>query len=353
MTWASTIELLNPALPWLVVAIAVLELLEVGLLDSRAVSFGGPLIAATACVMGPWQAVLVGLGGMTLASCLRGHHSSAIAPARRMIIGLAAIGLSLLAAILTQGMPQVVQAVVVSAVFVTTEYLLINLVGRASLSYGFAFGLRTGAGVLMAAQVSACVLFVLVWGEMGVWSILPAMALLLLMRQSLSLLVDMRRTYLATLEVIAEAVDGDQPGWRGHSSRVMSLSCSIARRAGVSASDLERLCFVALLHDLGISADHGDGTGNSASVMSDVQFLGGVVPIIELLRGMRCGESLDEIDSVFALAVAAADDIDVSRTPATCRHPAGAFQRVSEKVSPHLVMRVADAVSSLGHRSRA
>lgn len=50
---------------------------------------------------------------------------------------------------------------------------------------------------------------------------------------------------------VAHAVDHRNPVAQGHSSRVVTIADAIARRAGVSASDLESLRTAAYLHDVG------------------------------------------------------------------------------------------------------
>lgn len=50
---------------------------------------------------------------------------------------------------------------------------------------------------------------------------------------------------------VAHAVDHRNPVTQGHSSRVVAIADVIARRAGISSSDLESLRAAAFLHDVG------------------------------------------------------------------------------------------------------
>jgi putative nucleotidyltransferase with HDIG domain len=50
---------------------------------------------------------------------------------------------------------------------------------------------------------------------------------------------------------VAHAVDHRSPVTQGHSSRVVAIADTIARRAGVASSDIESLRAAAFLHDVG------------------------------------------------------------------------------------------------------
>jgi HD-GYP domain-containing protein (c-di-GMP phosphodiesterase class II) len=60
-----------------------------------------------------------------------------------------------------------------------------------------------------------------------------------------------RTTFLQTMEGIAEIVDQRDPYTAGHSRRVSEYSVLIARRMALSANDVDRVRWSALLHDLG------------------------------------------------------------------------------------------------------
>ena len=80
-------------------------------------------------------------------------------------------------------------------------------------------------------------------------------ALLLLMRQSYVLFLDIRETYRTTVEVLVEAAESQDSRRAGHSDRTAVLARSIAMGCGLSASEVELIGYAALLHDIGELAE--------------------------------------------------------------------------------------------------
>jgi response regulator RpfG family c-di-GMP phosphodiesterase len=62
---------------------------------------------------------------------------------------------------------------------------------------------------------------------------------------------DLKRTYLATVEALANAVEARDSYTRGHTQRVYLLSCTIAEELGWSQEQIGDLTIGALLHDIG------------------------------------------------------------------------------------------------------
>jgi putative nucleotidyltransferase with HDIG domain len=62
---------------------------------------------------------------------------------------------------------------------------------------------------------------------------------------------DLKRTYLATVEALANAVEARDSYTRGHTQRVYLLACTIAEELGWSQEQIGDLTIGALLHDIG------------------------------------------------------------------------------------------------------
>jgi len=60
-----------------------------------------------------------------------------------------------------------------------------------------------------------------------------------------------RRAYRKSITALAAAVETKDSGTVGHAQRVAKLTVDVARRAGVSGRDLERIEYAALLMDIG------------------------------------------------------------------------------------------------------
>ena len=62
---------------------------------------------------------------------------------------------------------------------------------------------------------------------------------------------DVRSSYLATVRVLAEAIDAQDSTLRGHSNEVSALVANVADRIGLEPRRREELVFASLLHDVG------------------------------------------------------------------------------------------------------
>ena len=61
----------------------------------------------------------------------------------------------------------------------------------------------------------------------------------------------LKKSYLDSVKVLAEAIDAKDPYTRGHSDRVRKMSIKIATHLGFAEDQLENLEYGALLHDIG------------------------------------------------------------------------------------------------------
>ena len=209
---------------------------------------------------------------------------------------------------------------------------------------------------LIAAEWSAAVLLLLTYNGMSVWSLVPAMALLLLMRQSYALFLEIRETYRTTVEVLVEAAESQDDRRVGHADRTAVVARSIAVRIGLSASEVERISFAALLHDLGELADqsaatHSDSVhASSAAVVGGVQFFSRVEPVLAICDGAGESASSDE-DLLAAMIVALASDIDADDHPQVAEaHARRSLEGVLPRVTPQMKARAVGAALQLGYR---
>lgn len=68
---------------------------------------------------------------------------------------------------------------------------------------------------------------------------------------NVSLIRDLRRLTLGSLQALARAVDAKSPWTAGHSARVMRVAMGIARQMGLEEDRIDRLQQAALIHDIG------------------------------------------------------------------------------------------------------
>lgn len=163
-------------------------------------------------------------------------------------------------------------------------------------------------GWMIAAELSVATLTVFIFSAMRYSALLVTVGLLLVMRQSFALLLEVRASYTATVEVIARALEAYNPERRGHAERVAGLATEAGRMLGFQGSRLEDLNYAALFHDVGrIGADNDSDEvqRKSSEVLAGVGFLSGSSPILEILdSALESQKSVDEKDLVCAYVIA-------------------------------------------------
>ena len=163
-------------------------------------------------------------------------------------------------------------------------------------------------GWMLAAEVSAASLAVVVFPSLQYWGLLVTVGLLLVMRQSFALLLEVRASYTSTVEVLARALEAYDPGRRGHAERVARMCGEAGRRIGLQGRKLESLTYAALFHDVGrLGSDSMDEEPehDSAEVLASVGFLSGALPVLRILDTSAEGDaSLDENELIGAYLVA-------------------------------------------------
>lgn len=351
---------------WFAVAIGFLDRFEISLPRGDSIGVSGALIAAGMLIVGPLPTSVLSVAALLVAHFGRSasHASSRLAGA--MVSRAAALACTA-ALVAGAGSPLGFAWYYALAVSASTTYLVVELfVTQAFTAAGSdrRFGrLLRGNLVrqapLLAAQVSAAVLAVITYrGGMNQWSLLPAVALLLLMRQSYALLLEMRETYRTTVEVLVEAAEGQDERRRGHADRTASIARTIGMRAGLRAQDVERASYAALLHDVDAiaEADHvgptlsSDHIGHSSEVFREAAFFSDVLPILRVCDGVPAETDTTESNLLVAMIVALASDVDVALNPEAARvHDVSAVSRVAPCVPRPAKARVVAAALELGY----
>jgi hypothetical protein len=127
------------------------------------------------------------------------------------------------------------------------------------------------------------------------------------------MLVSVRKAYQGTIEALARTVEAQNPDKRGHAERVSELASEVGRQLGLRGSELERLAYAALLHDLGDvgqEQDDEEGTFTSAQMVENVSFLEPVVPVLKALSSAEASEASAPEDGLLAYVVVIASRTD-------------------------------------------
>jgi len=163
-------------------------------------------------------------------------------------------------------------------------------------------------GWMIAAELSVAVLTVFMYPVMSYSALLVTVGLLLVMRQSFALLLEVRASYTATVEVMARALEAYNPERRGHAERVARRATEAGRMLGFQGSRLEDLNYAALFHDVGrIGTDDetDEVQRKSSEVLAGVGFLSGSAPILEIIdSALDLRESMDSKDLICAYLIA-------------------------------------------------
>jgi hypothetical protein len=339
----------------------LIDLFDISLPRGDSVGVGGALFAASIVVLGPFRALLMAFVSAVVAHLAR---RGADLP-RRLVAVLAARGVAFAATIgamlsFSVRTPELLVFAVLPAVYLVTELL----VAQASLAIAtsrpfmrLVRGNLVAQAPVIAAQWSAAVLLLLTYRGMRPYGLIPVAALLLLIRQSYSLFLDIREAYRTTVEVLVEAAESQDERREGHADRTAALARAIAMRIGLGAAFVERISYAALLHDLGefadehgVARDHERSIG-SAMVVQGVEFFDQVVPILRICDGEPEGTEENEDDLLAAAIVALSSDIDAAQHPAVqSAHHRGALEIVAPRVPQTLKARVVGAAIELGYR---
>lgn len=87
--------------------------------------------------------------------------------------------------------------------------------------------------------------------EWQFFSLLLFFVPVMLVSHSFRLFINIKQNYLNTVKTVAAAIEAKDPYMKGHSERVAELAIILAKEYGLSQKELQKLEFVALLHDAG------------------------------------------------------------------------------------------------------
>lgn len=314
-------------------AAMLVEAFDVSLPRGDVVDMGIPLAFAPALLFGPASAIAVILISRLGAAVIhaRTHSLGSIAEdiARRsfsvMWASVVFYALGGTARSLGAPLPMTLLTVLVAAGVCLLLNTLATQAGASMRIPAPFLPLVTGnlrlLGWVSLAQVSVACLATLAYPNMNLWGLPMVVALLLVMRQSLALLIDIKKAYRSTAEVLARALEAQSPDRRGHAERVAGIAGESARALGIHGQALEDLTHAALFHDVGqLGADEdGCGATGAAFVLRDVTLMKGALPILEVLdeRG-EIAESLAATTLIAAYVIARASQFDDSEHGRAC-----------------------------------
>jgi len=349
------------AMLWFLGAAILLDVFDISLPRGDSAGGAGALCAAALLVLGPPRAAVIALTAAVVAHGIRRGADAPLRLATVVVSRAVALAVSTAALhALTPATSPTASFILVPAVFLVTEISVSQaaLAFRSGRSFiGLLRGNANSQSALVAAQWSASVLLLLTYDGMRAWVLVPDVVLLLLIRQSYALFLNIRETYRTTVEVLVEAAESQDTRRIGHSDRTSVLARSIATACGLSSNEIERIGYAALLHDLGglaelsvAEASASDRHASSADVVHGVKFFERIEPVLRVCDGEDESPG-DEADLLAGLIVALSSDIDAEYHPGVAAaHEQSAVGRVSHRVTPAVKARAVGAALRLGYR---
>ncbi len=344
-------------------AVACLAAFDIPLPRGDVVGVSVALDAVTFVLFGPGAALTVAAIGLCAAYVARERSVTSwnmITALVTRAVGLALASL-LTAAIVMLGLAPLLGPWATAGLATMCYFLTESFAGQVASAFrtkralsGLLRGNLRRQVPVLAAEMSAALLAVVVYGSMAVWSLLLVVALLLLIRQSYALLLGIADTYQTTVEVLVAAAEGVESGLKGHAERTAYIARELAAACRLGAQEVERVSYAALLHDLDTLSATRDPLNKrtpASAVLSEVRFF---APVVEILR--LCEEESDqqdssnEADQTSALIVALASDIDAVEHPQV--HLDGGrslVSRVAARVDRRVKARVIAAALRLGY----
>lgn len=343
---------------WFLLAMLLLDLFDISLPRGDSIGVAGALAGAAVVQVHPAAGGLIVVISAVAAHLIRRGSDS---PRRLLTILISRAAALCAAALVWRITPEGPwQWTVVPAVFLGSEMassqVVVSVMKRRPLTRLLRGSFRTQAPAL-AAQWSASVLLLVTFKTMDAWGLVPVVALLLLMRQSYALFLDIRETYRTTVEVLVEAAESQDERRFGHADRTAATARAIAMHIGLPAPAVERISYAALLHDLGELSDAVESEGilpvreiHSADIVEGVEFFRTVEPILRVCDGDAAGMDLSDDLELAAMIVALASDIDCEVSlNARAAHRASTLGHVAPWVPSALKARAVGAAVELGY----
>lgn len=292
---ASTYVLESAALQFLF-TLVLINLLDVVLPHGDSVDLDSALLVAALHVLGPAMALLIALlarvGAQTLSGGLKNPRTFLFGLAKRVVGFSVAVPVWLVA---SSGATSGSAAEYVAVFLAGLTYVLAELAyGQIALALQRADSLVRMTlsnlvlqGPFLASSVSVAILTVMVYDGMTIWGLVLMGFLLLAMRQSFALLLDVRSAYHATVEALIGAMEAQRPGEQGTGERVAVLARRVGAEYGWYGSRVETLGYAALLHYFGLEFQQTDAVAGAErpTPLSEVKFFTPVEPVVRLLSG--------------------------------------------------------------------
>jgi HD superfamily phosphodiesterase len=199
---------------------------------------------------------------------------------------------------------------------------------------------------------SSVALFAVTTEPMGWWAVPLAGLPYLFSYVSLHRLQGTRRTYDQTIRALGAIPEASGQVVSGHSARTAELAVSAGAEIGLSASELGRLEYAALLHDIGrialanptVGSDYSfsDVAGWSAAIIGEAKYLEKVAAIVARQHApyRREGQVRDQnvTRSSQLIRIAARYDSDVAEGAAPMEAMEVLHQGAAYDYDPELVM---------------
>lgn len=311
----------------LISAFAIVDLFGLTLARGGEVRFDGGLVVAAVGLLDPFTATACFLMGSGLAGLARARQSETVAPAVLGVVlraAIVALLTGLYDAILAEFASPAVLAVPIGLFTVGVAFMLVDLTlysvsaNDLSISRGLA---RTGGlvrilGAGYVAQVSVGIVLVQVSPRLGLPAFLVLVPLMLIMRQTTSMLIDVRAAYMRTVGALAQVAEMQTGASKGHARRVSAVSTAIGKRMRIGSQQLERLALASLLHDIGRvkianNDEHRVVADASAELLSRISFLAVLSPVVRRIP-LDYVDFMDatETDGRLARVIRVASDFD-------------------------------------------
>lgn len=343
---------LDSAVLQFAIALVLVNLLDVVLPHGDSVDMDSALVIASIYLLGPATTLVLTVLARTMAHVLSGgmrRVGGLVSGLAKRSAGLVAAGplWLLMQPIIVDGLiHEYIGLIAVGLVFVLVEVAYGQLdmaLSRSDSIVRLTMSNLVLQGPLLASSVSVAILTVLVYEDMTIWGLALMGFLILAIRQSFALLLDVRNAYHATVEALIGAMEAQRPGEQGTGEKLAVLARRAGAELGWFGSRVENLGYAALLYyfGLGFREAYTPEGGRRLAPLSEVKFFKPVEPIVRLLEG-DAAESASDSDVAAAylvgLAVATVEHDRGSETIGALR------SRIDERTAVKLEQAVARAM---------
>lgn len=311
--------LLSIEVVYLLVALTTVNLLDLVLPQGDTADIDSAFLVAALAIIGLEVTVIVSALSIVVARTLSGSlrkGRAILAGVARRFVGIAAA--APIFTLMLYGEPEPNVRVYAGLALAGGAFVLAGLLyAQFPLAYSrmdsplrMALGNVQLQASLLASSVCLAVLIVVIYAGMGAWSLFVVGFLLMAIRHSYSLLLDVRGAYRATLEVLTVAMEAKHPGEQGVGEELAALARRAGAELGWFGTRVENLGYAAFLYYFGLEfsvADGSDGRERPTQLES-VGLFKPVQPIVGLLSGRETGRTR-RMDAAAAYVIAKSMDI--------------------------------------------